>query len=254
MKLRMKILSGFLILSFILVIAAIFSIHELSTIGESPQMLLRDNYLSVQASQQMIDALEREDSGILLLLSGQWKQGREIVGSADKSFMEALATARNNLTLPDEDKYVSEIDKNYLAYKALWERPITDTSRQGNIQWYFGEVHKAFQATKDSVKLLMVKNEETMYRTALELKNRAHRAVMPGIVAIISALVVTMIFNYFVNLYFVTPIIRITRGVKDFQDKEIPFKEKFDSHDEISDLAETINALLAKLRSYESSR
>ncbi|HOO46819.1 MAG TPA: MCP four helix bundle domain-containing protein [Deltaproteobacteria bacterium] len=254
MGLRIKILLGFLILSFMLVIAGIWSIYELSTVGESVNNLLKDNYQSVQASQQMIDALEREDSGVLLLLSGQWTQGREILDSADEAFQKAFTIARNNLTLPHEDEYIAEIDKNYLAYKALWERPIVDTSRQGDISWYFSEMHKAFQTTKDSVKLLMVKNEDNMYSTAIELKNRAHRAVMPGIVAIISALVVTLIFIYFVNYYFVTPIIRITRGVKDFQEKEIPFKEKFETRDEISDLAESIRTLLAQLRSYETKK
>ena len=72
MRLRLKILSGFLILAFMLSIAGIWSIYELQSIGTSVQQLLEDNYKSIDASKIMLEALEREDSGILLLLSGKW--------------------------------------------------------------------------------------------------------------------------------------------------------------------------------------
>ena len=73
MKLRMKILSGFLILVVMLAVAGIFSIYELMSIRSSVQSLLDDNYESVVAARKMIEALERQDmelaGSIIMLLS-----------------------------------------------------------------------------------------------------------------------------------------------------------------------------------------
>ena len=61
MGLRTKILSGFLILTMMLVVAGIWSIYELTRVGTSVQRLLDDNYKSINAGKMMIEALERED-------------------------------------------------------------------------------------------------------------------------------------------------------------------------------------------------
>jgi len=121
MKLRLKILSGFLILALMLSIAGIWSIYELKTIGTSVQELLSDNYKSINAAKTMIEALEREDSGVLLLLLGDWPEGRRIISSADSLFEAAFKIAANNITVPGEQFYVDSIRTKYQAYKELWQ-------------------------------------------------------------------------------------------------------------------------------------
>ena len=66
MGLRAKILSGFLILTTMLFMARIWSIYELTRVGTSVQRLLVENYKSINAAKMMIEALEREDSAVLL--------------------------------------------------------------------------------------------------------------------------------------------------------------------------------------------
>jgi hypothetical protein len=106
MSLRFKILSGFLILALMLAIAGIWSIYELNSIGTSVQELLDDNYRSIKAAEMMTEALERQDSGILLLLLGKWEEGRRILDSADNLFEKGYQIAENNLTIPGERDFV----------------------------------------------------------------------------------------------------------------------------------------------------
>jgi len=54
MKIRTKILLGFLILSVMLAIAGAYSIYELTSIGSSVQQLLDDNYQSITAAKNSI--------------------------------------------------------------------------------------------------------------------------------------------------------------------------------------------------------
>jgi len=243
MRLRLKIFSGFLILTLMLIIAGAWTIYELKNMGSSVQAILDDNYKSIIAAKVMIEALEREDSGILLLMLGQWSEGREIITAADNSFKKGLEIAANNITIPGEQSYIETIRSKYQIYKEIWERPIVDTHKQGDLNWYLEIAHESFLDVQSSVNELMSYNDQFMFDTASNLQNKAKRSLMPGVVAIISALVFTFLFNYFVNYYFVSPIVRITKSIQRFSKDRVPFDVRIETNDEIYDLAESINNL-----------
>lgn len=52
MGLRIKILSGFLILAIMLCVAGVWSIYQFRSIGASVQALLDDNYKSINAASK----------------------------------------------------------------------------------------------------------------------------------------------------------------------------------------------------------
>jgi HAMP domain-containing protein len=227
-----------------LFVAGIWSVYELTTLGTSVQGLLDDNYKSINAAKVMIEALEREDSAVLILLSGNWEEGRSIMESAETLFQKGFDTAKANVTIPGESAYVQAIDSTYNTFRSLWVKPIVGTKHEGDLNWYFQDVHKAFMDAKAAVTRLMELNDETLYQTASRLKNRAHRAVMPGIVAILSALVFTLLFNYFINYYVISPIIRLTAGVRKFLETNKPLDVSVETRDEIYDLTISIQDLL----------
>ena len=253
MGLRLKILSGFLILTMMLAVAGIWSIYELTRMGTSVPRLLDENYKSINAGKMMIEALEREDSAVLLLLSGKWEEGRSILESGDELFQEGFTIAQHNVTIPGEGTYVNEIEARYKSYKDLWTQPIAGTLKEGNLEWYFQKVHQAFQEVKLSVGKLVTLNDQTMYQAASELKGRAHRAVMPGVIAILAALVFTALFNFFTNHYVISPIITLTRGIQQFiETGQLPAMQ-VETNDELLDLTSSVQRLVTQVRSAEGA-
>jgi HAMP domain-containing protein len=243
MKLRLKILLGFLILATMLACAGVVSIYELLSIGSSVNRLLSENYQSIIATKTMMEALEREDSGVLLLLSGKWQRGRETIESGDRAFRQSFETAKNNITIPGENEYVDRIALKYQVFKDLWLEPVAGTEKEHNLDWYFEEIHEAFQAAKGSVEELMMLNDKTMYQMASGLHNRANRAIMPGIVAILSSLVFVIVFNYFINYYVVKPINMLIHAVRDNVKTGAPLNIEIETKDELHDLASAIRDL-----------
>lgn len=248
MKIRTKILLGFLMLAVMLAVAGAYSIYELTSISTSVQKLLDDNYKSINAAKQMMEALEREDSGILLLLSGKWKEGRTTIFDAHRNFEKAFDIASHNVTIPGEKDLVDKINAQYQTYRSSWDRPIVGTEYESNPNWYLEKAHRDFTEVKTTVEKLMALNDSAMYQTASTLKNRAHRAVMPGIVAILTALVFTVIFNFFVNLYVVNPILSIIKAIKNFLKSGEPVKLSIETSDELHELAASIVNLTAMIR------
>jgi len=248
MRLRLKILSGFLILALMLSLAGVWSIYELKSSSFAVEDLLSENYKSINAGKAMIEALEREDSAVLLLMLGRWQEGRSILASADSLFRQGFEVAAHNVTIPGEDAHIEAIRSDYDAYKAIWEKPIMDTEREGNLSWYFETTHDAFAEAKASVNGLIALNDRTMFETASAMRQGADRAVMPGIVAIVAALVFSLLFSYFVNIHMVSPVVRITDGVKEFLHEQKGFDVRVETRDELSDLADSIRNLIAHAR------
>lgn len=246
MKLRLKILSGFFALALMLALAGVWSIYELNSIGTSAHDMLKDNYQSVHAANIMLEALEREDSGILLLMLGKWEEGRRIVASGDSLFRSGFDIARHNLTIPGENKYIDRIREKYDHFKQVWEKPIVSTYKERNVDWYFENIHADFLAAKAAINDLRHINSETMYRTATSIKDRSSRAVMPGIIAITAALVFGSLFNFFINYYVVNPLLRINRALRAYLQEGQPLDIEIETNDELKELSTLLNALSAR--------
>ncbi|MFB0515717.1 MAG: MCP four helix bundle domain-containing protein [Candidatus Neomarinimicrobiota bacterium] len=246
MRLRIKILSGFLILILMLAIAGVWSIYKLGDIGLSVTRLLEDNYKSIEAGKVMLESLEREDSGVLLLAMGQWERGRTIIEEADSTFHRAYRIASSNITEAEETQILASIMAQYNSYHTVFERPIVGTDKEGDIRWYFEQAHASFQTCKNIVSELIALNDEVMFETANDLRNRAHRAATPGIVAIVSALVFALLFNFFLNIYFVRPILKINRAIDRFLSTGDLADIDIKAQDELGDLASAIQRLAAQ--------
>lgn len=235
-----------MLLTAMLAAAGIISIIEFRWLSFSVHGLIQDNYKSIEASKTMIQALEREDSGILLLMLGEWEEGRNIINSADSIFLTALETASNNLTEPDEEKYIGRIEDSYAGYKAMWRRPIVDTDKEGDISWYKNKIHQAFIETRTAVEELMTLNQTSMYYEASELRDKSKRAIMPGIVSIIAALIFSIVLNFFITRYFVHPISELAEAINNYKEGEMRIRSNITSNDEIKYLEKAVNDLIQR--------
>lgn len=230
-------------MAMMLIVAGIWSIYELSQMGTSVQRFLNENYKSIQVSNEMLNALSEENDAILLLLKGDWDKGREMLDRADKNFLEKLELAENNITIENEKQYLIEIREEYSRFKSNWIRPIVDTPKQGNLSWYYENIFLNLSKLQKHIKNLIAVNDKAIYETSKELKAKSNRAIMPGIISVIAALIFTFIFIYFINYYFVSPIIKMKSKVKDFIERRVPFVKEVETNDEISELEDSIRLL-----------
>lgn len=248
MKIRLKILSGFLLLVGMLIIAGVLGIIEYKKLSKSVESLLSDNYKSIEASMTMLEALEREDSGILLFLMGQKTEGSEIIRSGDSLMKVSFDVARNNLTEQNENIYIDSIEKSYHEYRDLWNKLLVSNEMNDQMNWYFDHSHSKFLETKRQVRNLLVLNQAVMYEESFHLSENARRAVMPGVVAIVAALVFALLFNFFINYYFVSPINRIIKRIQNFSSAESNFDAQIETNDELRKLEDAIRNLIYKLK------
>ena len=100
--LRQKLSLGFGGLLLIILIIGGQSIVQFEELGQSIDVILRENYRSVVACQEMKEALERMDSGILFVLLGYDEEGKGLIRANEERFEKALKVELGNITLPGE--------------------------------------------------------------------------------------------------------------------------------------------------------
>lgn len=247
MKIRLKILSGFLVIVAMLTIAAVFGIYEFRKLSHSVDSLLSDNYTSIVACSNMLEGLEREDSGVLLFLMGQKDMGLAAIAEGDSIFTRSLQIVQNNITESNEEASINEIILQYSRYRQLLEILKTNDTVTSQMEWFTLAVNPVFKEVKTSIKSLMMLNQTSMFNESFQLQEKAQRAVMPGFVAVVAALLFAIVFNFFINYYFVSPIVRLIRAVNNYRPMGKEIDANIETNDELKMLEVAIRELVLKM-------
>ena len=244
-----KILFSFLLLILMLLTAGIMSVIEFHRMGTSVHDVLNNNYQSVESAKTMLDAVEREDSGILTWMLGNRNEGETIIAHSDSLMQTAIKAAKKNSTEKGEDVIIEKIVEEYGKYQAAIHKIATS---DGNINTqktiYADEAAKYLLLSKDAINALMTLNQDHIYQRSEQLIQNSQRAMTPGIVSIVAALLFALLLNFFILVYFIKPIKRIIAEMQAFYPEKNIIDCKIKSKDEIKKLESEINNLIVRLR------
>lgn len=112
----------------------------------------------------MIDAVECQDSAVLLILLGFQEQG--LSEFREKSvFMQWLGRAKDNITIQGEKEIIGAIERGYTKYLGEVSnlRLIRESDQQRAVSIYHDTVLPLFRSVRDSCIKLRDLNHETMY-------------------------------------------------------------------------------------------
>lgn len=116
MTLKKKILIGYSVVFAFMGFVVMWAIINLASLGKATDAILSENYRSIIAAENMVDALERQDSGILILFLGDAEKGITQFRENEMIFLEWLARAKDNITITGEAELIQSINADYTIY------------------------------------------------------------------------------------------------------------------------------------------
>lgn len=242
MGIRLKIITGFIILASLLVISGLISIYELTKLGNSVNTLINDNYRSIDYSKQMSLSLEQQKKAIIMAINGENEKAISLFNISKKEFENNLRNAANNLTVPGEISYVDSIALIFSNYTPIAEAFINDPKH--NINIYLNDIQPRVWSIQNKVNELLTINQQSLLQTATLLEKSPYRSILPGLIVVITSIVFSIIFNYMISYYMIKPIIRITKSINDFVKYKKPFDVTVETKDELNDLKESVKNLI----------
>ena len=204
--LRQKFSLGFGVLLLIILIIGIQSIIQLTKLGESIDVILRENYRSVLACQQMKEALERMDSGTLFELLGYTQKGDELVRKNELVFEMALQVELNNITLPGEGEKANQLQNLFGQYKTVLKK-VEDSKTPINVRRnaYFTDLFPLFLQIKDTAGEILRMNQQNMSDANDLARTRAAAARRQMYILLVAGTIVAIGFIFFAGRWILRP-------------------------------------------------
>jgi two-component system, NtrC family, sensor histidine kinase KinB len=252
--LRQKLSLGFGGLLLIILIIGIQSIIHLTELGESIDVILRENYRSVIACQQMKEALERMDSGILFEILGYTEKGNELIRKNELAFEMALGVELHNITLPGEGERASHLRDLFGQYKTTLKRiedPKTPIIARRSA--YFTDLFPIFQQIKDTTGEILRMNQQNMSDANDLARNRAAAARKQMYILLFTGVIVAIGFIFFTGRWILRPINRLIQSADEIKQGNLDLVVESESRDEVGHLSEAFNAMTASLREFRRS-
>jgi len=252
--LRTKLTLGF---GSILVIVAgigMLIMTQLSSLGESIDVILRENYRSVVACQNMKEALERIDSGILNMLSDNWILGDSLIHNNLVVFEKALENEKNNITLPGEQVLVDTLSQEVSSYFAIVDSikdsRLTIVDRKA---LYYSRALPLFLKTKDQAQKILVLNQDNMNQANNIARKQATSAKNRMLLVIIVCGLMALAFSFLTKIWVLHPLNRLIESVGEISAGNLELVLHSSSKDEIGLLANAFNHMTQVLRERKRS-
>lgn len=255
LSLGKKLSMGFVGLLVIMLTIGAESIFLLSRLSDSIDVILRENYRSVVACQQMKEALERIDSGVLFLLLGYETKGIDQIRSNESDYEKALGVELDNITLPSEGEKAKALQELFARYKAE-VKTITEPGLPGDVRSsnYFEKLLPLFEQIMTTADDILQMNQQNMTDANDVARRRAASARRQMYMLLTVGIGTAAGFIFFTRRWILLPIGRLMSSVNDIRAGNLDLVVKIDSQDEIGQLSEAFNSMTESLRESRRSR
>ncbi|OPY12832.1 MAG: Alginate biosynthesis sensor protein KinB [Syntrophus sp. PtaB.Bin138] len=252
--LRHKLSLGFGGLLLIILIIGVQSIVRFRELGQSIDVILRENYRSVVACHEMKETLDSMDHGILLTFLGYQKEGLEQIRQNELLFEAALHVALNNVTLYGEKERTTTLQSLFTRYQSVLHEirkrslPVEDRHHL-----YFTRLLPLSQQVKQSADGILLLNQQNMNDANDRARKQAASARRQMVLFLLSGAFIALIFLSFIGKWILHPIRGLIRSAEAIRDGNLELVVQADSRDEIGRLSETFNDMAESLREFRRS-
>lgn len=245
MGIRRKISLGFVIIATILLFSGLISVYEFINMRRSVSNLISDNIASINTSSLLLEVTDEYNYAFLKNIGNDTLLHIPDL-SKDDRFATYLAGVRDKYTTEEERNMADSVLFAYTAYvhsaknvKVIWQ-----SDYQNRRTWYFGKLYPIYTQLREYIQKLTHISQKALSANSQNLSESFYRSIMPGVVAVSIGLMLVLLFNYFVNFYFISPLLKMIEGIKNYISYRKSYNVNIDSDDELTDLNSNIREII----------
>ena len=250
---KQRIFIGLAPLFVLLIATGAYAVTLFAKLGNQVDVILRENFRSVLAAQQMKETAERMDSALFFSLVGEEERGRNLYAQNLPGFRDSLRTELANITLPGEGELADKVKQAHEKYAAraedFWNTGDPETRRK----MYFDEMLPAFTGIKDTAQEIIRINQDNMVQADRHARDLSAQSTRYMIVAILAGISGAIYFAARLQRSILEPIQALTTVSKELGEGKLDQVVPVASQDELGQLADTFNKMATKLRAYRQA-
>ncbi|HTR52320.1 MAG TPA: ATP-binding protein [Kofleriaceae bacterium] len=253
MKVRTKLLAAQLPLIAALAITVIVGSSVARALGRGSDDILKDNYRSVLAAQNMKESAERIDSGVMFAIAGHPDEGGAQIDANIPKLERELEAQEANITEPGEPAATARLRTAWTEYRRQIGAVRHALAAPDLREHYFPVLLPRFLAVKDAADEILAMNQDAMIRksdNARELADNAN-TLLVGMSAL--ALVLALVASSILTTRVLRPLSVVGQTARRLGEGDLEVRAKVAGADELADLARELNVMADHLQRYRRS-
>lgn len=246
MAIRKRVGRSFLALAVILLVACVSSYLELIMLSNSSKNLIKIGAENIKISTELLDLSKLHNDIFFEYYQSQEKEkNKALLVRRSENILNSLDSLTNAAS-PDVEKHLSTILDDIGMYKK-GVRYYYDNNFSRD--WYHHFQSDTYFKFVKSTKQYMLLSQKYVVEETTKVYNGIYRSIMLGIVAIIFMIIILAIFFSLLDVYYLKPIVKLTRSLDSYLVSNKPFVVKVDGKDEVYHLKELILDLISENKS-----
>ncbi|NTV46792.1 MAG: HAMP domain-containing protein [Chlorobiales bacterium] len=252
MTLKTRISFGLLFMAIMTTLVGVLGIYFVRWLSLDSENVLKDNYISIVAGEQMLDALDRMDaaSTVIQFSDTSLPEEKRKFTAAQLDFLKSLVSAENNITEKGEAETLQELRLAFEKYITV--KDSIETLPRSPNQYFSVFARQAWHIKVAVLKLLKI-NQDALTHRNTQAKRTAQMAGLYMAITVVLAFVLTVIAIIKIPSMLTKPFLVLTQKIKSVAARNYTERLQVSSHDEFGTLATSFNEMAEQLERYEKS-
>jgi len=253
MGIRTKLVIAFAGLLLIVAVVGGVSLHTLNESSKDIERILRENYDTVAACDQMKVALDKLDRQAELCLWGDrpdvCRQSQSVLAEFDRN----LRFQQGNITVPGEQELTDKLTASWKSYSRDLENFYKLSDLAQRREFYGHRLFPRSQEIREAAQEIIKLNQDNMVAADGQVKLRVAQTRRAMLFLLFIGIGMGVGFTLLLGPAILRPIASLTRSVREIQKGHLDLVVNVHSQDEIGQLGEAINRMAASLRELRRS-
>lgn len=245
LSMKLKLTLSLSAIAVILLVSGIISYIEYTRMSSYVSDLIADNINSINVAQRLSEVSNTYNLEILSVIGDD---SAIIPDFNQDEFMEHCDSLKKNLTSVSLLPLADSVVYSYAAYM-LTTLELEDVLLSDFIDsrsWYFDRLQPKYNRLRSDIDALSAGMYNDLKKNSETFERGYYRSLTPGIVAVGVGLLLVVMLLFFLLAYYVNPIYRMLRSLKDYREYNKKYVYDFDGDDQLSDLNDGIAELVSE--------
>lgn len=228
----------------ILLLSGVISIMEYRRMSDYVSELIASNIKSINLSQRLSDMTQEYD---LQMLAVVLRNDISLMPEFDLHLFQSQADSlKNSVTSVSSHPIVDTLAKSFDAFMKTSLRFdevfLADTVNTS--EWFFGTLQPTYNKFRNDIDVLNSAIHEELKTNSADFDAGFYRSIIPGVVSMGAGLLLIFLLMYFIIVYYVNPICRMSAGVDNYRAIGKKYGYTFDGDDQLANLNNGLTELI----------
>jgi two-component system, NtrC family, sensor histidine kinase KinB len=247
-SIRTRFTLGMIFLFLIILVLAVFSGYYMNKLSTKTSAILKENYLSVVYAREITEGIMKINQEVTTSFLMNRNVDTLKISKEHNFINRSIASEKNNITEPGEDKLVSGIETGYSEYRDSVSEFIKrkkSTAGMLYLQNKSGDLYQQLLVLSQmNGKALEVKTDDAKISSKSALTRMTVLATL--------CFLIGMSFTFSFTSYFNQRFFQLYNGIKTMVSSNFSQRLFFDGKDEFYEISLVFNEMADKIKSYNN--